>query len=384
MRLKLPDQMATGFPSVILLTAVLGVGGGLAAWKSTDVARAEAVAASQPEPAEVITAVLARGGEHRPTTTSIGTVVATRSVTLRNELPGTVREVRLASGQVVEPGTILVALDVSVEEAELRALEAQATLAETTLGRLERMAERRAVSAIELDNARAELEIARAGIARMQAVIGRKTIRAPFRARVGIADVHPGQFLEAGTLLTTLQGIDSSVDIDFAVPQTVALELAPGTAIEVLPTREGVSARVAHIVAVDARVDPASRNAMVRARLSDPEQVFTPGASVLVRAPSGEALQAVLVPVSALRRGPDGDHVFILERTDEGELRSFTRRVRVGVVAGDEILILEGILPGERVAASGAFKLREAALVHVVDGPDAGSTDGPAVVEEGS
>src|SRR5690606_11964882 len=88
--------------------------------------------------------------------------------------------------------------------------------------RVQRMAAQRAVSAIDLDNARAERDVARAEIERTKAVIARKTIRAPFRARVGIADVHPGQFLDAGTLLTTLQGVDDEADVDFAVAQDVA------------------------------------------------------------------------------------------------------------------------------------------------------------------
>jgi membrane fusion protein, multidrug efflux system len=219
--------------SVILFTTILAVGGGLAAWKHSDGQRAQAIAANQPEPAEVVTAAVARAAEHRRTTTSIGTVVATRSISLRNELPGTVREVHLVPGRVVESGTVLVALDVSVEEAELRALEARAALAGTTLGRLQRMAERRAISEIELDNAQAELDVALADVERTRAIIERKTIRAPFRARVGIADVHPGQFLDAGTPLTTLQGVDEAADVDFTVAQAVALGLNPGDMVDV-------------------------------------------------------------------------------------------------------------------------------------------------------
>ena len=84
---------------------------------------------------ESVTVAVAKEIEHRQTTTSIGTVLALRSITLRNELPGTVRQVRLTPGQVVDAGMVLVALDVSVEEAELKAQEAQAALARTVLDR---------------------------------------------------------------------------------------------------------------------------------------------------------------------------------------------------------------------------------------------------------
>lgn len=351
--------------SAALLATVVGLGGGLAAWKATAAQGAEAAAASQPEPAEAVTAAVAAAREHRGAATSIGTVRATRSVTLRNEVPGTVRFAQLAPGAVVGAGTVLVALDASVEQAELAALQAQARLAESTLARVERMAERRAASAIELDNARAEREVARAQIARLRAVIDRKTIRAPFRARVGIADVHPGQFLDAGTTLTTLQGVDDAAHVDFAVAQTAAGGLKPGDRVEVFAAGDEGAAIGARIVAVDARVDPATRNAGVRARIEGGAAALSPGASVRVRVPVGEARTAVAVPVSALRKGPGGDHVFVLETDAKGQTRAHERRVEAGPVVGGEVLLLSGVRAGERVAASGSFKLREGALVRM-------------------
>ena len=123
---------------------------------------------------------------------------------------------------MVEAGTVLVGLDVSVEMAELQALEAQAKLAATQLARMQRMVERKAASEMELDAARAQFDVSTAQTARTRAVIARKTIRAPFRARVGISDVHEGQYLNEGTELTTLQGVDDSTYVDFTVSQSVA------------------------------------------------------------------------------------------------------------------------------------------------------------------
>lgn len=353
------------FRSVALIAMVIGLAGALAAWKYVDGQEAAAAAANQPEPMEVVTQALATEREHRSAATSIGTVLALRSVTLRNELAGTVRSVRLAPGRIVEAGEVLVALDVSVEQAELKALEARSQLAATTLARLERMAERRAVSAIEVDNARAERDVAQAEIERLRAVIARKTIRAPFRAKVGISDVHPGQFLDAGTEMTTLQGVEDAAHVDFSVSQAVASGLRTGDTIEVFAGDDDADALPARIVAVDARVDPATRNAMVRARIEDGGDAVAPGASVRVRVPVGELRTVVAVPVSALRKGPAGDHVFVLEAAEEGRTRAHIRPVEAGPALGDEVLILSGLEAGERVAASGSFKLREAVLVHV-------------------
>lgn len=365
MKNRILDRWSPVTRSVVLLVALVAVGGALTAWKFAAAQSAGAAAASQPEPAEVVTATLAVERAHRGTTTAIGTVLATRSITLRNEFAGTVRSVRLTSGQVVDAGAVLVALDVSVEEAELAALQAEAELAETTRERVQRMFERRAASAIELDNARAERDVALARIARTRAIIARKTIRAPFRARVGIADVHPGQFLDAGTLLTTLQGVDDAAHVDFAVPQSVAAGLKANDVVDVIAGVDESFAIEGRVVAVDARVDPNTRSAAVRARIDGRGASLAPGASVRVRVPVGETLSAVAVPVSALRKGPGGDHVFVLAPTEDGQVRAHVRLVEAGPVLGDEVVILAGLSAGEQVAASGSFKLREQALVHV-------------------
>lgn len=359
--------------SMVLVGAVVGAAVALTAWKHVNIANAEERAASQPEPAETVAVAVARQHEHRRSATSIGTVVALRSITLRNELPGTVRRVSLAPGQIVEAGTVLVGLDVSVEEAELRALEAQAELARTQFARVQFMSEHRAVSEKEVDSARAKRDVSLAQIARTKAIIERKTIRAPFRARVGIADVHPGQYLNEGTLLTTLQGVDDSAYVDFTVAQQIAAALRPGNTVDIVMSgdaRDEARRTKALIVAIDARVDPATRNATVRAEIGDAAHAPAPGASVRVQIPVGAARLAVAVPASAVRKGPGGDHVFVLAAEHDGTVRARLRRVQVDAMAGDEVVITEGLAAGERVAASGSFKLHEAALVTVAKPAD--------------
>jgi membrane fusion protein (multidrug efflux system) len=349
--------------SVVLPGIVLLMGVGLAAWKYDAIQSSQAASASQPEPMETVTVALAKEIEHRQTTTSIGTVLALKSITLRNELAGTVRDVRLTPGQTVEQGMVLVALDVSVEEAELKAQEAQAALAKTVLARRQNLNQEMATTQEEIDRARADLDVARAQIARTRAIIARKTIRAPFRSRVGIADVHPGQYLNEGTLLTTLQGIDDAAHVDFSVPQQVAAGLREGELVEVFA---GASVPItAKIVALDARIDPATRNAMVRARIEGSGNALSPGSSVRVRVQVGASRKAVAVPVSALRKGPEGDQVFVIREDKDGRARAHVQQVESGAMFGDEVVIHAGLSAGEQVAASGSFKLREAALVAV-------------------
>jgi len=354
--------------SIGLVVAVIATGVLLAAWKHSALEKADAAAANQPEPVEAVQAAVARQREYRPVTTAIGTVVATRSISVRNELPGTVRYVDLEPGQVVEQGTVLVALDVAVEQAELKALEAQAELAKTQFARVSKLSEQRAVSTEEVDSTRAARDVALAQIARIKATIDRKTIRAPFRARVGISDVHPGQYLSEGTYLTSLQGVDESAYIDFAVAQQIAAGLRSGEKIQLLTG--STDPVVATIVATDSRVDPSTRNAAVRSKVADAKLAPPPGSSVRVQVPAGIARLAVSIPASALRKGPGGDFVFVVAQDKDSKPRAQQRPVQVEALAGDEVVIRDGLVAGEQVATSGSFKLRDAVLVAVVPKPE--------------
>ena len=172
--------------------------------------------------------------------------------------------------------------------------------------------------------------------------------------------MHAGQYLNEGTDLTTLQGVDAAVNVDFTAAQAVAAELHPGEPVAVFAAGQPLPL-TARIVAVDARIDPTTRNALVRARI--PSHAPAPGASVRVEVPVGPATTAVSIPVSALRKGPSGDHVFVIAADSIGRSRAHLQPVQSGAVLEDEVLILSGLTPGQRVATSGSFKLRDAVLV---------------------
>jgi len=315
-----------------------------------------------PEPMEAVNFQAARTLNHRRTTSAVGTVLALRSVVLQNELPGVVKQVDLTPGKIVDKDAELVVLDHSVEQAELKAQQAQASLAETTLRRVKKLDVSNATSKQEVDQAQAEYDVALAQIERTKAMIDRKIIRAPFRARVGLSDVHPGQYLLEGIELTTLQGVDEAVHVDFTVTQNVGLGLREGDVVEVLGANPEAPVK-ATITALDALINSTTRNAKIRARVEDALSMPPPGASVQVRVPVGEAREVVVVPVSALRRGPEGDHVFVIAPDPKGASRASMRLVKSSMVMGDDVLIESGLKAGEVLAASGSFKLRDGVLV---------------------
>ena len=90
-----------------------------------------------------------------------------------------------------------------------------------------------------------------------------------------------------------------------------------------------------------------------------------------VHVPVGPSRKTVVIPVNALRKGPGGDHVFVVDAGEPGKRRAHQRTVVSGAVLGDEIVIESGIEVGEEVAATGSFKLREGVLVMVQAPPAA-------------
>jgi membrane fusion protein (multidrug efflux system) len=161
-----------------------------------------------------------------------------------------------------------------------------------------------------------------------------------------------------------LQSVDEAVHVDFTVTQDVAAGLRKGDRIDVFVNGNPLPVE-ARLVAVDARVDPGTRNSMVRARIDGAAHAPAPGSSVRVSVGVGTPIATVAVPATALRKGPAGDHVFVVAPDKDGRARAQLRAVQVAATLGDEVLVGAGLAAGERVAASGSFKLRDAVLVGV-------------------
>jgi membrane fusion protein (multidrug efflux system) len=369
-----------------VVLAIVAVAGTLAAVKYWRVSSMIAAASAFGEPAESVEVAAARPITWQAEASAAGTVVARQYVTLSNELSGTVASVYFRSGQVVEAGQPLLELDTRTERAELRSAEADIGLAKLTVERTAKLVEQKAGTQAEVDRARAQLTQAEARRDVIATAIARKVLRAPFRGRIGLRDVHPGQYLAEGTELTTLESVDDSVYVDFRLPQETAARLAPGAQVQV---SGGALAQPAAAVvrAIDARADEASRTVRIRAEVAGLGDVLKPGAFVDV-AVAAEAPQSVLaVPLAAVRRAAYGDHVFVVGAPAAGEKgpRAEQRFVRTGPVVGTDIVILGGLAAGERVATEGSFKLRQGSLVQVqAGGKPAGAGAPPAATEAGS
>ena len=290
----------------IAIVAIVAVVAALAGFKYWRVASMIAAASAFGEPAETVQVAAARPITWQAETSAAGTVVARQYVTLRNELSGTVAAVHFRSGQVVEEGQPLLELDTRTERAELRSAEADIGLARLTVERTRKLVEQKAGTQAEVDRAEAQLTQAEARRDVIATAIARKVMRAPFRGRIGLRDIHPGQYLAEGTELTTLESVADSVYVDFRLPQESAARLAPGRRVKIAGGALAEPA-AATVRAIDARADEASRTVRVRAEVEGLGEVLKPGDlrrrhGCRRGAPAGAGRAACRRPARRLRR----------------------------------------------------------------------------------
>lgn len=364
--------LATWIGSILVIACTLAGLAALGWWKYQQIIAAQ----STPPPPEMPTVVgLRQVGTvaWRNSTSSIGTILAPRSITVNNELPGTVSSVTFQPGSLVETGQVLLQQDTSVELAQLKAAEAREAFTRSTLERNRSMAQTDAVTRIELEELQSQWEQARSQVEELKAVIRRKTISAPFRGRVGLSDTHEGQYLAAGSLITTLQSVEDHLLVDFTLPQAVANQIQNG---EIVQVKAGTANLQASIVALDAQADRNTRNVRVRARIDQPPANLQPGDSVQVRTSFGAEIVLPGVPADAVRRSPQGSFVFVAETNDKGELRASARPVMPATSAGKMIGLSSGVTTGETVAVEGSFKLQDGMLIAPPPDPAAAAAMG--------
>ena len=321
---------------------------------------------SHPESPEAVGIATVLPIEMTSSATAIGTVLAPKSIQLRTELVGMVSEVFFKPGELVEANQDLVHFDTSVEELQLKSAEAIRRISESNYRRSEQASSARAISDLELEQAKTSLEQANAEVERLKVIIEKKRLRAPFRARAGLFDLHKGQYLPEGTSITMLQGIDEYVHVDFMMSQQIADFLKVGDCVFV---NSATKLTPAMIIAIDSQADKVTRNVMARAKLENPPSTLLPNDSVRLEIKFGPKVSTVKIPFTALRTSPAGAFVYVAQRdaTDPKKLRAVMRSVVPGTSVGEFITIEKGLQEGETVVTDGSFKLRDSVLIAPVD-----------------
>jgi membrane fusion protein, multidrug efflux system len=351
--------------TVLMLLVVVGAVFALGTVKVRQIQVATAQAMSFQPPPEAVTTVVARQEQWSTTLTAIGTVKAERGVTLSADLPGVIEEIAFDSGRAVREGQVLVRLDTRQERAQLAAAEAQRELARINFERVRGLVAQGIVAQAELDRLSAEHKQAEARVGEIRATIERKQIRAPFSGVLGIRQVDLGQYLNAGDPIVPLQALDP-IHVNFSVPQQQVVEVRVGREVRVALTGPEGRSLAGSITAVDAVVDQSTRNLQVQATFANPKGDLRPGMFVEAQVVTGEGASVLVLPASAISFAPYGDSVFVVADAKESKGKAVTQQfVKLGPARGDQVAVLSGIGEGAEVVSSGAFKLRNGALVQV-------------------
>jgi membrane fusion protein (multidrug efflux system) len=322
-------------------------------------------------PMPVTTVVSAQVEEQvwAPTVSSVGTVTAVQGATVATELGGVVATVGFESGSMAKKGDVLLQLDASSEEAQLRTAEAEAELARADLERARELAQRKVVSKAEFDAAESKLKQKEGTVGNMRAMITKKEVRAPFDGELGIRQVNLGQMINAGQQVVSLQSLDP-VYIDFSVPQQNLPKLAPGLEVKVrtdaLPEREFVG----KLTAINSAVDTVTRNVSVQATLENRDHALRPGMFVKLDVFLPEKGTSLVIPGTAVSYAPYGDSVFIIEKKKDektGQESEVLRQqfVRIGETRGDYVAVIKGLEAGQQIVGTGVFKLRNGMAVTI-------------------
>jgi membrane fusion protein, multidrug efflux system len=308
-------------------------------------------------PAQTVTATTAGYSDWQPEISAVGSVRAVRGVDITTEVTGLVRSVDFRSGDDARRGQILVHLNADADIATLHSLEAAADLAATVYARDKMQFEAQAISQAQLDADAADLKNKRAQAAAQAALVEKKTLRAPFDGRLGITTVNPGQYLNTGDKVVTLQELDP-VYVDFRLPQEQLAQVRPGLEVRLTLDAFPGESFTGKINAVDPLVDSSSRNFQAEATVPNPTRKLLPGMFVRVAVLSSTQQRYLTLPQTSITFNPYGSTVFLVEKDAQGKRTAQQTFVTTGPTRGDQIAVLTGIKEGEEVVTSGQLKLK--------------------------
>jgi multidrug efflux system membrane fusion protein len=366
-----PIRMVRWFIIVGLLLALL-VGGlvGFNTFRSHMIA--QFFANNKPPPTPV--AIAEAKSEVIPSLlTAVGDLAAVHQVNVTSDVSGRITDIMFIAGADVKAGSPLVQLFDAPEQGDLASFKAQATGAQLALDRAKQLAARQFGPQATADAAQATYDQATAGIAKTQAIISQKLVRAPFDGELGVRHVEVGQYLTAGTQIVTLTDL-GTLYANFTVTEKDSAMLKVGQTVRIAVDAFPGKVFDSKITTIEPQIATDTRNIHVQATLDNPDHILKPGmfASTTVVLPDKPAV--VTVPETAVDYTLYGDSVFLIteKQADDGKtsLTAVRTFVRTGNRLNGRAEILSGLKPGDRVIAVGQLKLQSGAAVAI-------STDGP-------
>ncbi len=304
--------------------------------------------------------------------TAVGDLAAVHQVNVTSDVSGRITDIMFTAGSTVKAGSPLLQLFDGPEQGDLASFKAQATGAQLALDRAKQLAARQFGPQSTVDAAQATYDQASAGIAKTEAIISQKLVRAPFDGELGVRHVEVGQFLTAGTQIVTLTDL-SVLYANFTVTEKDSAALQVGqtvrVAVDAFPGRtfEG------KINAIEPQIATDTRNIRVQATLDNPDHILKPGMFTTTTVVLPDKPPVVTVPETAVDYTLYGDSVFLIteKKGDDGKTSLTVARtfVRTGNRVHGRAEILSGLKAGDRVVAVGQLKLQSGAAVAISTDP---------------
>lgn len=294
---------------------------------------------------------------------------AVSGIELAPEVSGVIVDLTFQDGDKVSQGQLLVKLNTSIEEAELKNARVQLKLAEMDFQRNQTLFKSKAISQAALDRSTANLEEAQASVEKIQAIINQKNIKAPFSGKLGIRQISVGQFVSAGTPLVSLQALDE-LNVRFSIAEAYINKIAVGQDVRVKVPGENDFNYQGKVNAINASVDGDTRMMLIEAVIKNSQAKLYPGMSAVARVILQNETEVIVVPQTAVTYSLYGDSVYVVkeegkDKQDKSILKASRVFVRLGERRNDEVVILEGVKPNDLVVTSGQLKLENGSLVTI-------------------
>jgi membrane fusion protein (multidrug efflux system) len=309
--------------------------------------------------AQTVSTASAEYSEWQPTVQAVGSLRAIHGIEVTTEVAGLVRSVDFKSGSEARPGQTLLQLNADPDAAQLRALTAAANLAELVYHRDVIQYQAQAIGKAQLDTDAANLKSTREQEAAQAALVAKKTVRAPFSGRLGITTVNPGQYLNPGDPIVTLESVDP-IYVDFRLPQDNLSRVVVGQTVHVMTDTFPGSDFVGKITSIDPLVDPSTRNFQAEAVVRNSDRKLLPGMFVRTSVDAGGTQRYLTLPQTAVTYNPYGETVFLVRNPAKpgGHPTAELAFVTLGLTRGDQVAIVKGLKLGDVVVSSGQLKIK--------------------------
>jgi membrane fusion protein, multidrug efflux system len=303
---------------------------------------------------------------------AVGELAAVHQVNVTSDVSGRITEIQFTAGAHVKAGTPLVQLYDAPEQGDLSNFKAQATVGQLSLDRAKQLASRQFGPQATVDTAQAAFDQAQAGIAKTEAIISQKLVRAPFDGDLGVRHVEVGQYLTAGTQIVSLTDL-SVLYANFTVTEKGSGQLKDGQTVRVVVDAYPGRIFEGKVTTIEPQISSDTRNIHVQATIDNPDHILKPGMFATTTVVLPDKPPVVTVPETAVDYSLYGDSAFVIQEKKGDDGKTSLSAVRTFVQTGNRIdgraEILKGVKPGDRVVAVGQLKLQSGAAVTISADP---------------